>query len=80
MLAKEIERAIHVEGAAFGQYALGLFDDQSRVQRGLQLVVDHLRPVQDPLVEDADGRYVGECLSHGHVREGHRTGLAAETG
>src|SRR6478736_3797459 len=40
--AKPVERRVHAEAATFGEHPFGLLDDDTAVQGGLQLLVEHL--------------------------------------
>jgi len=57
------------DGAAqpFGQHALGLFDDDPAVQRGLQLFTAAVGFAQDVAMPQADGRGIGEEPAPPHV-------------
>ena len=48
---------------AFGQDALGLFDQDAAVQRGLQLFGDDVAAMDGALLQQADGGHVGQGLA-----------------
>ena len=62
MRPQQVRRAVHVDLAAFGQYPLGLFDDDPTGQRRLQLSGHRLGAGQHPVASDADHRQVSQRL------------------
>jgi hypothetical protein len=53
--------------AAFGEDALGLFDDEPAVQGGLQLLGEDLAAADGAFLQDADGGHVNQRLSDAQV-------------
>src|SRR5450755_1068748 len=75
---QDVEGIVHVQAEALGEFPLRLLDDDSAVQRGLQLLVERLAAAQSAFVEQADGGHVGESLADPYVRPAEWPGSGAE--
>jgi stearoyl-CoA desaturase (delta-9 desaturase) len=73
-----VERLVDGQLLALGDHPLGLFDDDATGQCVGQLGVDLLRLDGGTVLQDGDGRHVGERLSDGDVVVVHRPRFAAE--
>jgi hypothetical protein len=78
VLAQRAKGKPHVQAGAFGEDPGGLLDDNSTVQRGLQLLDEHVLVVHGPLLQQPDRGGVGERLGDPHNRRLKRTGISLE--
>ena len=62
ILRQKREGLCHVDAGAFGDNTLCLFDGTAAVERGLQLLGEFLRFACRLVLEDGDGRHIGEGL------------------
>lgn len=76
--AHPVEGRVHGEVAALGEHPLGLLDDHSTVQRGLELLGEHLTAADGAFGQDPDRRDVGQRLTQRQVSVGQRAGLTVE--
>ena len=76
--AQAVERRLHGETAGLGEDALGLFDDDAAVQRGLQLFGDDLAVTDGAFLQYPDGGDVGQRLAQAQVGLGERAGPDVE--
>jgi hypothetical protein len=56
------ERPFHVDVLAFGEFALGLFDQYATVQCRQQLLVEHVAALGGALQQETDGGDIGQGL------------------
>ena len=61
-----------------GDLALGLFEDDSAVQRALQLLAQVLVPLRFAVLDDRDGGHVGQRLRDPHGARVQGVGVAVE--
>ena len=61
--AQQGEGLVDVQLEAFGQDALGLFDQDAAVQRGLQLLGQDVAAADGALLQQPDGGHVGQGLA-----------------
>lgn len=67
VVPEPVERRSHVEPRPLGHHPLRLLDDDSAVERGRELVVDGVSLLDGAMLQDADGRNIGERLSSDEV-------------
>ena len=60
VLSERFEGALHVDVLALGDDALRLLDDDAPVEGRVELVDELVRPADRPVLQDRDGRDVGE--------------------
>jgi hypothetical protein len=70
------ESLVDGDRAALGEDSLRLLDGDPAVQRLLELVGDYVRLVEGPVLQERDGRDVGECLGEEEVGPSSIAGVA----
>jgi hypothetical protein len=73
--AQPVEGGLHGQAVVVGEHALGLFDDDSAVQGGLELFGDDFASADGLLLQDSDGGHVGQACPRVRSDSGSGPGL-----